>query len=368
MIWSITKNKTWQQLENEFSWVADMRGVIQDAIHHAEGDVAVHTQMVLDSLITSDEYKALDEQTKQVLWAAALLHDVEKRSTTVTEDDGRITSRGHAKRGEFTSREILYRDVPTPFYLRERICALVRHHGLPLWIMDKPDPVKILLETSLRIELPLLALIAQADVIGRTCADQRELLDRVGLFAEYAKEQKCWDGARHFESELAKFVYFHKDNSSPDYLPFDDWKEEVVMMAGLPGMGKDTYIEKNYRGMSVLSLDDIRRKHKIKPDDSSANGWVVQEAKEQAKVFLRKGEPFVWNATNITKQMRSQWIDLFTTYKARVRIVYVEVPYREWLRQNSAREFSVPEKVLFRLLSKLEVPTLDEAHAVEYVV
>src|SRR5688572_26379064 len=134
MKWSISKNKKWASLEQEFKWVADMKGVIQDSIHHAEGDVAIHTQKVLEALESLPDFQKFDDQTKEMLWAAALLHDVEKRSTTVVEENGRITSRGHAKKGEFTTREILFREVPTPFFLREKICALVRHHGLPLWI------------------------------------------------------------------------------------------------------------------------------------------------------------------------------------------------------------------------------------------
>jgi len=66
--------------------------------------------------------------------------------------------------------------------------------------------------------------------------------------------------------------------------------------------------------------------------------------------------------------MRSQWIDLFVTYKARVKLIYIEVPYSEWLRQNNDREHSVPGKVLQRMISKLEVPTREEAHDVEYVI
>jgi predicted kinase len=154
----------------------------------------------------------------------------------------------------------------------------------------------------------------------------------------------------------------------PDYIPFDDLKGDVIMLSGLPGIGKDTYLRKYHPDLPVVSLDDIRRKNKLKPDDASATGWAVQEAKEQCKVFLRKGQSFAWNATNITQQMRAQWIDLFASYKARVKLVYVEVPYKDWFRQNNEREHPVPEAVLSRLLNKLEVPSLHEAHEVKYVV
>ena len=365
MNWSLIHNKEWRHLEKRFSWVADMRGVAQDAIHHAEGDVATHTQMVMKEAQTlSSSY----DTRQEILWAAALLHDVEKRSTTVLEDDGRITSRGHARKGEYTARRILYQEIPTPFDIREQIASLVRHHGLPLWLMEKTDPKKALFEASLRMDMKLLTDLARADVLGRICSDQKELLDRIDFFAAYCEEQQCWNTPRAFPSDLSRFNYFHKEDASPDYVPFDDLKGEVILLSGLPGMGKDSYLQKHCPGWEVVSLDNIRREHKLKPDDASATGWAVQQAKEQAKVFLRKGQPFVWNATNITRQMRTQWIDLFITYKARVKIVYVEVPYKDWLKQNNEREHVVPNAVLSRLLNKLEVPLLGEAHEVEYVV
>ena len=366
MNWSLINNKEWNHLEETFSWVADMRNVPQDRIHHAEGDVAIHTNMVLKALESLPEYAALSRQ-RELLWAAALFHDVEKRSTTI-EENGRITSQGHAKKGEFTVRQILFQEIPTPFAIREHIAALVRYHGLPLWIMEKKDPTKSVLEASLRVDMKLLAMLAKADALGRICLDQKQLLERIDFFQALCEEQQCWDAPKVFPSALARFVYFRKDSSSPDYFPFDDLKGEVIILSGLPGMGKDTFLRKNYPDLPVVSLDDIRRKHNLKPDDSSATGWAVQEAKEQSKVFLRKGQPFVWNATNITRQMRAQWIDLFVAYKARVKIVYIETPYKDWLRQNTNREHPVPHKVLLRLLSKLEVPLLTEAHEVQYVV
>jgi tRNA uridine 5-carbamoylmethylation protein Kti12 len=62
--------------------------------------------------------------------------------------------------------------------------------------------------------------------------------------------------------------------------------------------------------------------------------------------------------------MRAQWIDLFTAYKARVKLVYVEVPYDDWLQQNDARDYPVATVILSRLLDRLEVPGVEEAHEV----
>ena len=59
MIWKITQNKDWQSLEKQFQWVADMKDVQQHNKHHAEGNVAIHTQMVLEELEKNPIYKYL---------------------------------------------------------------------------------------------------------------------------------------------------------------------------------------------------------------------------------------------------------------------------------------------------------------------
>ena len=368
MIWQLTKNKEWSALEKQFSWVADMKEVAQHKTHHAEGNVDIHTQMVLDELQYVDDYMSLSEQEREIVWAAALMHDVEKRSTSCDEGDGNISANGHARRGEYTTRSILFRDVPTPFYIREQVASLVRFHGLPIWLLEKQHPEKKVLEVAMRLNTQSLAVLSEADACGRMCKDVRSLIDNIQLFREFCKEYQCWASARQFASDAARFHYFYTDDSYVDYVPFEDFKCEVTMLSGLPGMGKDYYISTLDKDIPVVSLDAIRRKHKISPTDKSGNGWVVQTAKEEARSYLRKGQDFVWNATNITQQMRSQLIDLFVSYGAKVKIVYVEKPYELWRSQNRNREYSLPEVVLDKMLLKLEIPQLTEAHEVQYIV
>lgn len=327
-------------------------------------------QMVTEALVSLPEYQGLNEQDQHILFAAALLHDVEKRSTTTTmEIDGveRIVSPSHPRKGEFTARALLYREIPTTFKVREQIAKLVRYHGLPPWAIQKKDARKEVIAASLAVNTELLYLLAKADVLGRISADGEEVLLRVELFKELCQEHECWGKARAFPSDYVRYWYLNKAESSPDYEPFDDLKCEVTMMCALPGSGKDTYIQRNL-DVPILSLDEIRRTHKIDPRDKKKNGQVIQMGKEQAKVFLRKQTSFVFNATNITREMRSKWISLFTDYGARVRIVYLEVPYSQLMAQNHNRAHKVPENVLDKMIQKWEMPGYAEAHEVVFEV
>ena len=361
----------WDALISRFDWLAAMAGVPQDPEWHGEGDVLTHTQMVAAALTALPEYQALDTQAQHILFAAALLHDVEKRSTTTTEErDGktRIVSPRHAKKGEYTTRQILYRDLAAPFAVREAVAKLVRWHGLPLWVLEKDCPAHAAIATSLQVNTAWLALLAKADVLGRICPDSADLLDKIALFQALCEENRCWGVPFAFASKHARYHYLNHPESTPDYQPYNDFSCDVYMMSALPGSGKDTYIARHYCDLPVLSLDDIRRAQRIEPIDKKGNGRVIQLGKEQARVHLRAGESFVFNATNLTRDLRSKWTQLFADYRARIHIIYLEVPWPQLLQQNKQRTHAVPEDVIRHLLGKLDMPGYDEAHEVEYVM
>src|SRR5262245_24279320 len=98
----------WDALAAEFPALHTLAGCPQDPIHHAEGDVWIHTRMVAEAMAALPAWRVLDDIDRQVLFAAALLHDVARPECTRTEDNGRITSRGHSRRGAVLTRGILW--------------------------------------------------------------------------------------------------------------------------------------------------------------------------------------------------------------------------------------------------------------------
>ena len=362
----------WDDITRQFSFVCDMKGVKQDPIFHAEGDVRTHTHMVVKQIITHPDFLSFDLQTRHVLFAAGIFHDVEKRSTTSEEYNPelnriQIISPNHAKRGEFTAREILYRELDCPFDVREKICKIVRHHGFPIFALEKSDPQKEVIFTSLYDINHLLTFFAECDMRGRICPDVDEQLFRIAMFKELCLENNCWDKPFEFTSDLARFVYFQKEDSSPSYTPFNDLKMTVHLMCGIPASGKDYVLNNDLKGLPDISLDDIRKELGFKAGQGS--GQAVQEAKERAKQFLRVGQDFIWNGTNITKLTRSQLIDLFTSYKkhpAKVVIHYVESQSDKQIYQNKNRKSTVPSKIIDKFVKNLEMPHLSEAHEIQY--
>lgn len=347
----------WQELYDHYYWIRNMETTPQSPIHHGEGNVLIHTKLVCRALTELEEWRSLGERERFILLAAALLHDSAKPLRTRLED-GELVSPGHAVRGELLARQILYMhqglNSEVPFEMREAIVKLVRYHGLPLFFLDKANPLKSILAANQTVPMEWLEMLAKADVLGRECTDKEDLLGRISLFSEYCREENCYKEKRAFPDNYSRFIYFQKEDGNPDYEAYNDTGFEVILLSGLPAAGKDTWIKENAPDLPVISLDAIREELEVKPDESQ--GIVVQKAKDKAREYLRKCKPFVWNATNITRSMRSQLISLFADYGARVKIVYIEAPYEEILRRNRERSRNVPEKVIERLVEKLEIP------------
>jgi predicted kinase len=360
----------WPGVLERYPWLHELATTPQDPRHHAEGNVLTHTRMVAEAICALPAWRRLEPARRSVLFASALFHDIAKPATTVTDADGRITSPRHARLGEQVARIRLWRDAPqygaVPFQYREQVAKLVRHHGLPLWFLDRADLERSIVAASQVVRLDDVALLAEADVRGRICADQAELLDRIGLFRSYCAELGCLTQPRVFATAHSRFAYFHNPAATLHYDAYDTTTFEVIMLCGLPATGKDTWLQQHAAHLPVIGLDAIREELDVDPADHP--GPVVLLAKRRARELLQRGQSFVWNATNITRLLRRQLIEFFTDYHARVRIVVLDAPLESILWRNQARADPVPEKVILRMLEKFELPDLTEAHQVEYVV
>lgn len=355
----------WEKLSERYSWIQDLSGCQQDPVYHAEGDVWIHLRMVCEALAALPAWRSLPEDERRVIFVAALFHDVAKPACTRTDPDGRISSRGHSRRGAVMARRILW-SLGVPFHFREQVTAMVRHHQTPYHLLERADAQRRAIEVSQTTRCDHLAILAEADDRGRICQDQKQSLDNIALFVEFCREENCLTAPRAFPSDHSRFLYFQKEGRHPDDPGHEDFRSEVVLMSGLPGVGKDAWVRNNIPTWPVVSLDALREELAVNPTDKQ--GQVVNQARDQAREYLRQRRSFVWNATNLSRQLRGQCIRLFSDYNARIRIVYVEVSEEKLHRQNRQRPAPVPRIVMERLLDRWEVPDRTEAHQVDWIV
>ncbi|MEM9188243.1 MAG: AAA family ATPase [Myxococcota bacterium] len=350
----------WRGLDERYEWIRAMRGVPQDPVWHAEGDVWIHSMLVCEALAASEGFRKLDKRRRRVCWLGALFHDIAKPYST-QEEEGRIRSRYHSPRGALDARRILFR-AGLDRASREEVAGIVRHHQLPFHALGEESGERRTSAASMRCRIADLVLVAEADMRGRSCPDQSEKLEQLEMFSEFADELQCLNGPRPFPSDHTRFLYF-RGKRPPAPEAFDDSRSTVRLLSGLPGAGKSSWRRTNHPDLPVVCLDDLRRELDVDPTDNQ--GRVRQAAKERARTFLRTHQDFVWDATNLDADRRRKLVDLFVDYRARVQIVSVETSYPTLLRDNRARPSPVPDAAIEGMLRRWTAPDATEAHRVE---
>lgn len=358
----------WAGLEARFGWLRAMRGCDQSPVFHAEGDVLVHTRRVVEWLVASPAYRTrLDPAAREIAFAAALLHDVGKPLRTAHELDGRITAKGHAAAGEVMVRRILW-ELGASIEARELVAHMVRFHELPFFLVEDADPVARAVYVSQVVDPALLALVAEADARGRQCRHLGRLLDAIELFEAQCEELGCFEGPFAFASAHARFDYFWRVRRDPQrdpcHSPPEATRGEVVVLSGLPGASKGSWVAEQLGDRPVVTLDAPRVE--LDAPHTRSQGAAIAAAREQARAHLRAGRPFVWAATNLSRRLRRQVTELAASYGARVEIVYLEAPPDELRRRNAARPEPLPDAAQEKLLRRWQTPDVTEAHAVTW--
>jgi predicted kinase len=343
----------WAETE---TWCQAMALCPQDKNYHAEGDVWTHTKMVVRQLVEHPAWAETPQEFKESLIAAGTLHDCGKPATTV-EEAGSIKSRGHSYVGARIARKVL-RNIGLPLKQREEIVNLILCHGWPPRIVERASPEMEVIRAGWLCRNDHLCLLSWADALGRQGKDTG-FLDSIAIWESLAKEYDCWAQPFPKANDEARVLAF-EGKDIRFYTPREDYRAHMVIMSGLPGAGKDTWIQRNHANLPIVSLDSLRTAMDISPTDKQ--GAVVTAAREAVRQNLRRGNHFILNATCVTRDNRARWLRLAREYCAHIQIVYLEPPLATILSQNQRRKHPVPERVIHALVDKLDVPQVSEAH------
>jgi len=343
-----------------------------DPIFHAEGNVLIHTKMVLEELKKLPEFKDLNESDQLVLRLAALFHDTGKQSCWVNID-GRISYAGHSRESNKIFYSYFWENGYNNITLEERrqVHGLIACHSWPPNLFNGTKVVKDyppeahVIHSSQYCRNDLLHLLSKADMLGRTSKiDKKGSIAAVDLYRDLSKELNCLSAPYKFDNDHARYKFLNDPNGNFNYQAFDDTKMVLHMMMGVPGSGKSTYRTKVLGSLPCISLDEIRIELGLPPGESTHRTLVP--AYERFREILREHKDCVWDAVNVRFDIRQQVFSLARQYGAKTIIHFVDKDKEACHKGNKNREAKTPDYVVDGIAATMQMPKLSESHQFDW--
>jgi predicted kinase len=133
----------------------------------------------------------------------------------------------------------------------------------------------------------------------------------------------------------------------------------IVVLVGLPGSGKSTYLEQ--LGVNGLSSDAIRKLLVDDETDQTVHVRVFQTLRYLLEQRLAIGRAVTYiDATNLTPEERGPYLAIGRAWGCDVEAVFFDVPLEICLERNARRPRVVPGEAMAKMAAKLAPPSVEE--------
>jgi tRNA nucleotidyltransferase (CCA-adding enzyme) len=141
----------------------------QDDYWHPEGDVWIHTSLVVDEAARLAKERGLNQEQRTILLFAALCHDLGKPATTFTNEEGKLCSPNHSEAGIEPSKHFLQR-IGAPKWLQQAVVPLIQEHVTHFSGEPTVRAVRRLAKRLSPMSIQMWEMLTEADACGRAPA------------------------------------------------------------------------------------------------------------------------------------------------------------------------------------------------------
>jgi predicted kinase len=87
---------------------------------------------------------------------------------------------------------------------------------------------------------------------------------------------------------------------------------------------------------------------------------VFSTLEERIKTDLKNGHRTIFDATNINKERRMEYLLKISDIECQNVCIFFDVPRDECMRRNAEREAKVPDDVIEKMYQNLQIPCISE--------
>lgn len=350
------------ELEFVFPLLRRFEETPQDPVWHAEGNVLIHTGMVLDEVYKIIDSNELSKDDQVSLILSALLHDISKPTTTYAE----YVERENRVCVKATKHEIIGRDylsykllnLGINEYVYDKVINLVAYHNVPKMLVIRNKSRSEYIKHLQMVDYKLMYLLEVADIKGRICHDTESQLQYLEEYKMFCEEYEL-NISNSYNDVIGTYLMSTNELHSLDEAEHKLWNykkhSNVTVLCGIPSSGKSSHAKG-----TIISLDEIRKE--VGDTNYKKTSEVLTIAKERLKECLRNKEDVTYDATNYRKDFRKKLFDLCHAYHARVTIHLVLKPLSACIKDNKDRPNAIDEDYIRYQCDRFEYPEYGEYH------
>ena len=355
----------------------------QNPRYHAEGSVLEHTWYVLDRYRQLANRFDLNPADQEVLYWAAVLHDIGKVRTTRWENE-KWRSPGHERAGVPLAWDVLLGQSAVSAEQRQRVLQIVRWHGFPLQFARQQSGIDKLKLLGTATDLKLLAAFNLFDMRGRDCED-REWVDRVTEHfldvqvpkAEYelGRFRDLQEQFRGMNLRMKNAVWTAYFRGMTHLLPklmeaapasdLNTFNKKVFMTVGPPLAGKSTWVSQNLPEVFRVSMEEHGLAEEMLGDRYYQDRKLV-EFKHFLTVYLNRYRQVVLDGCNLDGAFRNRIVEMIRGLEVEVEFLVFETTLSEAQTRNAYRDVPYSPESLEKLFSMQDVIHPWEAHTIRY--
>ena len=351
-----TYEVNWKKVEKipEFAVLATCK---QNPTWHAEGDALKHTKRVVEAAqeIIKERSDIMGTASKALLITSALFHDIGKGVTTEFKK-GNWHAYNHEIEGEKITRRLLW---DLPIIIREQICAQVRWHMEPLRVFEGKEHLEKIVRLSKRAYIDNLLFLKEADLMGSDqVQDKTNDFAKLQMIRDISIEMGCY--------AISSIIPVDGEYPWVKQEP----KHKVFLMMGLPGSGKDTYIntmrekDDEWKDAVVLCRDDIRVELGLCKEGEKivANSYDEDRVTKIFNVRMveaaKEGKNIIINNINLKKKYRDDYHQKIAQYPYFWKYVYIEADSLD--KNIERREGQITSDIFKDMIMRFEWPDYTE--------
>lgn len=130
--------------------------------------------------------------------------------------------------------------------------------------------------------------------------------------------------------------------------------EELIIMVGISGSGKSTFVDLNYKHYQIICADDIRKALGV-IFEPKIESFVHSITKTMCRAFIERKLSIVIDATNTKAEYVDYWVKLGKEYGYKISIVLMDTDIEtcKQRRQNLIKDFS--DSFITRMSEQLDI-------------